>query len=347
MDLKFSIQLCWLALGDSKVAEQSNPKVSIIVASYNNEDTIEECLKSILAQDYPKDLFEVIVMDGCSKDGTVKKAEQFPIKVVSIHLNAPAAYNYAMKIASNPILGFVDADAKVEKEWLNKLVPHLGDPKVAGVSGSIETWNNANPWARSIGYELKSRYSRIGKFTGRVATMNLLLKKSVIEEVGGWDEKLSSQYDTDFGFRISAKGYKIAYEPNAVCYHFNRPTLRAYYRQQLQYGKNTLKLYFKHGRLARGDEITDVGMNVQPVLFLAVLAFLLLGILPVLRLLWIISGLILLAIVVHFVYSAVKIAVKFHDRSALRLFMLYWVRTAAWFDGAVITTARYLAGKDK
>ena len=329
------------------MADNATPKVSIIVAAYNSQDTIEECLKSILALNYPEGFFEVIVMDGGSKDATVKIAEKFPIKVVSIRLNAPAAYNYSMKIAAHPILGFIDADAKVEGEWLNKLIPHLAEPKVAGVSGSIETWNAENPWAKSIGYELKNRYRRIGKYTGRIATMNLLLKKAVIEEAGGWDEKLPSQYDTDLGFRISAKGYKIAYEPSAVCYHFNRPTLRAYYRQQLQYGKNTLKLYFKHGHLARGDEITDVGMNIQPALLLAVAAFFLLGIVPVLRLLGIVSGLILAAMLVYFVYSAVKIAVKFHDWVSLRLVVLYFVRAAAWFVGAVITTARYLTGKDK
>jgi cellulose synthase/poly-beta-1,6-N-acetylglucosamine synthase-like glycosyltransferase len=329
------------------MADDAFPKVSIIVAAYNSQDTIKECLKSILAQNYPEGFFEVIVMDGESKDATVKIAQKFPVQVLSIKLNAPAAYNYAMKIALYPILGFVDADAKVEPDWLKKLVPHLRGPKVAGVSGSIETWNRENPWARSIGYELKNRYQRIGKYTGRVATMNLLLKKSVIEEAGGWDEKLPSQYDTDFGFRVSDKGYKIAYEPTAVCYHFNRPNLRAFYRQQLQYGKNTLKLYFKHGRLARGDEITDVGMNIQPILLLGIVAFFLIGIVSVLRLLWIVSGLIFLAMVVYFVYSAVKIAVKFHDPTALRLFVLYFVRAGAWFDGAIITTARYLAGKDK
>ena len=329
------------------MADGATPKVSIIVAAYNSQETIEECLKSILAQNYPADSFEVIVMDGGSKDATVKLAQQFPIKVVSIRLNAPAAYNYAMKIASHLILGFIDADAKVEVEWLNKLAPHLGDPKVAGVSGSIETWNQDNPWARSIGYELKNRYSRIGKYTGRIATMNLLLKKGVIEEAGGWDEQLPSQYDTDLGFRISAKGYRIAYEPSAVCYHFNRPTLKAYYRQQLQYGKNTLKLYFKHGRLAKGDEITDVGMNIQPVLLLAIVASFLLGIVPALRLLWAASGLILLATTVYFIYSAVKIAVKFHDSTALRLFVLYFVRSVAWFVGAVTTTMRYLSRRGK
>ena len=329
------------------MADDESPKVSIIVAAYNSQDTIEECLKSILALNYPANFFEVIVMDGGSKDNTVKIAQQFPIKVFSIQLNAPAAYNYAIKIATFPILGFIDADAKVEVEWLNKLAPHLDEPKVAGVSGSIETWNNENPWARSIGYELKNRYKRIGKFTGRIATMNLLLKKAVIEEAGGWDEKLPSQYDTDFGFRIAAKGYKIAYEPTAVCYHFNRPTLKAYYRQQLQYGKNTLKLYFKHGHLAKGDEITDVGMNVQPLLLLGIVAFFFLGIVPPLRLLWVVSGLIFFAMMIYFSYSAAKIAVKFNDRVALRLVVLYFVRAGAWFDGAIITTARYLAGRDK
>ncbi len=127
-------------------------------------------------------------------------AEQFPIKVVSIKLNAPAAYNYAMKIASHPILGFIDADAKVEADWLKKLVPHLDESKVAGVSGSIETWNHHNPWARSIGYELKTRYRRIGKYTGRIATMNLLLKKVVVDEVGGWDEACPANMIRILGF---------------------------------------------------------------------------------------------------------------------------------------------------
>ncbi|MCW3983451.1 MAG: glycosyltransferase [Candidatus Bathyarchaeota archaeon] len=329
------------------MVQSSYPKVSVIVASYNNQDTIAECLKSVLALDYPAGYVEVIVMDGVSKDETVKIAQQFPVKVISIRLNAPAAYNYAQKIASHPILGFIDSDAKVESDWLKKLVPHLDEPQVAGVSGSIETWNQDNPWARSIGYELKNRYRRLGKYTGRIATMNLLLKKSVVEEVGGWDEKLPSQYDTDFGFRMASKGYKIAYEPSAVCYHYNRPTLKAYYRQQLQYGKNTLKLYFKHGRLAKGDEITDVGMNVQPVLLLGVAVLFFLGLVPMLRFLWFGSLAVLLGMLIYFTYCAAKISAKYGDWSAMRLVVLYFVRSGAWFDGAVSTTLTFITGRGK
>lgn len=326
------------------MAAESAPKISIIVASRNNEETIDECLKALFGQDYPPDAFEVLVVDGCSTDATVQIAQKTPAKVFSLPLNAPAAYNYAMKVASYNILGFVDSDAKVEHEWLRKLTPHLNVPKVAGVSGAIETWNEQNPWARSIGYEIKNRYSRIAKYTGRIATMNLLMKKNVIEEAGGWDENLPSQYDTDLGARLTLLGYKFAYEPRAKCYHFNRHTVQAYWRQQLQYGKNTLKLYFKHRGLARGDEITDVGMNIQPALLLTVIALFMLGILPLLRLLWLGSGLILAAMFLYYVYSAAKLAQQFKDRTAMRLVVLYFVRTVAWSCGAAITVGRYLSG---
>jgi succinoglycan biosynthesis protein ExoA len=327
------------------VDDVSPPRVSIIVATRNNEPTINECLSAIFELNYPKDCLEVIVVDGCSTDATVEIAEKYLVKVVSEPLNAPAAYNYALKMIRNEVLGFVDADAKVEKEWLNKLVTYLDDPKVAGVSGGIETWNTENPWARSIGYDLKNRYARLSKNALRIATMNLLLKKSVIEEVGGFDEKLPSQYDTDLGFRITSRGYKILYEPDAKCYHFNRSTVKAYFQQQLQYGKNTTKLYLKHSELIKGDKITDFGMNIQPLLLLVVLVLFFLGLLEAMRALWYVSAFILGLIFIYYVVSAVRLSIKFKDSAAMRMVVLYFVRVIAWFTGAVITTISFLTGK--
>jgi cellulose synthase/poly-beta-1,6-N-acetylglucosamine synthase-like glycosyltransferase len=326
------------------VDAESTPKVSIIVATLNSERTIDECLKAIFELNYPKDFLEIIVVDGCSKDATLEIAQKYPVKVVSEPLNAPAAYNYAMKMVSNDVLGFIDSDAKVEREWLNKLVTHLDDPQVAGVSGGIETWNTENAWARSIGYDLKNRYARLKKYVVRVATMNLLLKKSVIEAVGGFDENLPSQYDTDLGFRITSRGYKILFEPSAKCYHFNRSTVSGYFRQQLQYGKNTTKLYLKHANLIKGDEITDFGMNIQPFLILAVIVFFLLGIPEALRRLWYVSAFILALIFVYYVISAARLSIKFKDSVAMLMVVLYFVRALAWFSGAVITTVRFLVG---
>jgi cellulose synthase/poly-beta-1,6-N-acetylglucosamine synthase-like glycosyltransferase len=319
------------------------PKVSVIITSRNNEKTIGECLKSIVELGYPQDSLEIILVDACSTDATAQIAEDYPtVKVLSKPVNAPAAYNYAIKIASHDILAFVDSDARVEKGWLKKLVPHLNNPATAGVSGDIETWNDENPWARSIGYDIKTRYSRIKNYTSRVATMNLIFKRSVLEEVGGFDEGFPSQYDTELGFRISRLGYRIAFERTAKCYHFNRITLRAYFRQQLQYGKNTVRLYFKHGSLAKGDEITDFGMNIQPVLILAAIGFFLLGIIEILRVLWYASAFILLFMFLYFVISAAWASVKFNDRAAMRLVVLYYVRSFAWLAGAAITAVNVL-----
>ena len=90
-----------------------SPKVSIIVATRNNEQTINECLSAIFELNYPKDFLEVIVVDGCSTDRTLEIAEKYPVKVISAPLNAPAAYNYASKMINNEVLGFIDSDAKV------------------------------------------------------------------------------------------------------------------------------------------------------------------------------------------------------------------------------------------
>jgi cellulose synthase/poly-beta-1,6-N-acetylglucosamine synthase-like glycosyltransferase len=322
----------------------SLPRVSIVIAALNSEQTIGECLKSVFELSYPEDLLEVILIDGFSRDATVKIAEKYPVKIFTVPLNAPAAYNYATKIIKGEVLGLIDADAKVEKEWLNKLVVHLDDPQVAGVSGDIETWNTENGWARSIGYDMKNRYARLGKYASRIATMNLLLRKSVLQEIGGFDEALPAQYDTDLGFRLTSKGYKIVFEASAKCYHFNRPTLRAYFKQQLQYGKNTIKLYFKHSTLIKGDEITDFGMNIQPALILAAVFFFILGVLDVLRPLWYVSVLLLVFVFVYYVYSAAKVSVKFKDSTAMLLVVLYFVRVVAWLSGAAITTVRRVLG---
>ncbi|MCW4053362.1 MAG: hypothetical protein NWE84_00380, partial [Candidatus Bathyarchaeota archaeon] len=131
---------------------------------------------------------------------------------------------------------------------------------------------------------------------------------------------------------------------DAKCYHFNRSTLKAYFKQQLQYGKNTVKLYFKHSKLIKGDGITDFGMNIQPLLLLAVTSFFLLGLPEILRPLWNISAFILAFIFIYYVFSAAKLGIKFKDSVAMLLVVLYFVRSLAWFSGAVITTARFLAG---
>ena len=83
------------------------------------------------------------------------------------------------------------------------------------------------------------------------------------------------------------------------------------------------------------------------MLLLGVVVLFVLGIVPLLRILWIFSGLILLAMLVYFIYSAMKLSAKYQDWSAMRLVVLYFVRSVAWFVGAVNTTWQYLTRRNK
>ena len=312
------------------------PGVSIIVPTLNSGATIDECLRSILELDYPKNLLEVIVIDGGSTDSTVELAKKHPVKFVSSKLNPPAAYNLVLKDITNPVIGLIDSDAKVERSWLKKLVKHLGDPEVAGASGTVETWNSDKLVPRVIGYELNYRYSRLPGTVERVATMNLLLKTKVTLEVGGFDENLPTQYDTDIGARLAEAGYLIAFDSEAVCYHFHRPTLKTFFKQQYKYGQNTWKLYLKHPKLAKGDNITDWWMNLQPILY---------GIAAILLLITVLTGfhlipsllfsLIVLVTLLHYIVSAAKISAIYHDASAMYLVVIYFTRALGWTLGGV------------
>jgi len=329
--------------------DDSLPGVSIIVTTFNSESTIDECLRSILELDYPKQLLEVIVIDGGSTDATTERAKAYPVKLVYSQLNPPAAYNLVLKTVENEIIGLIDSDAKVKKGWLRKLVKHLDDPKVAGASGTMETWNKDKLVPRAIGYELSYRYRRLPNTVERVATMNLLLKKKVTLEIGGFDEALPTQYDTDIGARLAQAGYRIAFDSEAICYHFHRPTLRTFFKQQYKYGQNTWKLYFKHPRLARGDKITDWWMNIQPIVYGIAAILLLISVVTNFHL---IPSLIFLSLVtittLHYTVSAARISYIFHDPTAMYLIVIYFTRAVAWtLGGATSLIHTALTGGEK
>lgn len=313
-----------------EAAEQPQ-KVSIIVASLNNEQTIGECLNSIFNLDYPPEHMSVFVVDGGSRDSTLEIVKRYPAQLFIKPLNAPAAYNFALKMTDSPIVGFIDADAKVERDWLKKLIVHLRDPMVAGASGTIKTWNPEAVLPRCIGYDLEYRYSRIKGEANRVATMNLLMKKSVIEEVGGFNENLPTQYDTEIGVRITRRGYKIILDPEAKCYHHHRSTWKDYFKQQFNYGRNTLRLYLRMPTLVKGDAITDWSMNVQPILLAFTVFFAMLGFFE--KTFWSFSAALAALLFAIFLFHAVKIACIFQDAGALMLIAVYFVRAVAWTLG--------------
>lgn len=108
-------------------------KLSIILPTYNNEKTIEECLKSIFMQEFSKKDFEVLFIDGGSKDKTLEIARKYPVKIIkNPKRNEEAARIIGIKKAKGKIICFIDADnILVGKNWIKKCIKAFRDKEIS------------------------------------------------------------------------------------------------------------------------------------------------------------------------------------------------------------------------
>ena len=110
------------------------PKISIIIVTFNNERTIENCARSVKMQDYPQKLIEYINIDGGSYDRTMSILRRYGYKIVSsiIKKNAEAQRAIGLKIANNDLIISIDADNYLpDKNWLKKMIqPFLEESSI-------------------------------------------------------------------------------------------------------------------------------------------------------------------------------------------------------------------------
>jgi len=107
-------------------------KLTVILPTYNNEKTIQECLESIFTQDFPKRDFEVLFIDGGSYDRTLNIAKKYPIKIINNpRRNEENARIIGIKKARGEILCFIDADNVLSgKNWFAKMLKPFEDKKI-------------------------------------------------------------------------------------------------------------------------------------------------------------------------------------------------------------------------
>src|SRR5438093_10484670 len=114
------------------------PSVSVVVAAYEAEDTIDACVRSLLELRYPTDKLELRVVDNESSDGTVAALSEYGDRIVLLHertRGAAAARNAGLAAATGEVIAFTDADCVVDPDWLRHLVVPLRDPGVAIARG--------------------------------------------------------------------------------------------------------------------------------------------------------------------------------------------------------------------
>ncbi|MGD0354783.1 MAG: glycosyltransferase [Dehalococcoidia bacterium] len=233
--------------------------ISVVIPTFNNEDTIEECLKSIFSnENAPK--FEVIVVDGGSTDRTVEIVKQFPVRTPKLRESGriyhAESVNYGVSQALGEIIAFTDADVRVEKNWLSVLSKHFDDPHIAGVGGPNITPNDEPFWPKCFGILMESflggagaRNTAIYKNIREVdhnPPVNSALRKIDFMEVGGQGETVGPADDTVLDAKIRRRGRKLIYDPTMIVWHHRRKTLKSFLWQLFLYGRGRASVFLKY-----------------------------------------------------------------------------------------------------
>lgn len=233
--------------------------VSVVIPAYNASRTIEKCLDAISKQSYPSE-YEIIVVDDGSKDNTKELIKRFgKVKYIYKENSGPAAArNVGWKAASGDVIVFTDSDCVPEENWLEEIVKPLDiDKKVVAVGGKYErTLNDDKKLAKLIGEEINLRYNKIGTYTDAHGSYSLAVYKKVLEKVGGFNEyyRIATAEDWDLCYKITEKGYKIAFCREAKVGHYHPENLYKYLRTQFKHGFYRMKLYKDHPQKVKGDQ---------------------------------------------------------------------------------------------
>ena len=216
------------------------PLVTAIVPCRNEEAFISECLASIIANDYPKDKLEILVVDGMSEDRTHALAAYFAeaysfVKVVdNPNKFMPFAANIGIALAKGEIIMVMGAHARYAPDYIIKCVTHLESCSADNVGGLMKTEASADTvMARAIAYVMSHRFGsgtaifRSGASAPRwVDTVyGGCYRRETFDRIGYFSEKLLKAQDREFNQRLRDAGGKILFTPDVQCSYYARGSL--------------------------------------------------------------------------------------------------------------------------
>jgi len=213
---------------DTMMKENNLPFVSVIVPVYNGEKTIGQCIESLLAQNYPLDKYEIIVVDNNSKDKTAEIVKKYPVKYVMENKiqSSYAARNTGAKVAKGEALAFFDDDQFADRNWLRNLLKEWGNKKIGAFCGKIVALNSMGSllekfWGQDETTKIeKVKFNKENKHFLKFGAGNGAFPKEIFDLLGGFNDTLFSMGDFDIALRLQkGLGLLIKYNPEAIVYH--------------------------------------------------------------------------------------------------------------------------------
>ena len=260
----------------------------VLATTAGRSETLRRCLESIFANDYPQDLFEVIVVDSGIDEKGLAVIEDFRRRYSNLRFFSPGwgnvgpakARNLGIKKARSEIVAFTDDDCAVPVNWLQSFNDaYQRYPNVAGVGGYLEA--PAEVLAKNIfaQYEKFHEWSQYNiqnhEFISKrrdeapFETNNISYKKEVLEKAGGFDEsfsKFASGEDGDLKERVLGLGYHLLFIPVKVT-HLQDYNLKRFLHQQLNRGAGISLTKKKHGVRIESRAELVLKILITPLVF--------------------------------------------------------------------------------
>lgn len=233
------------------------PLISIIVPCKEIDNYTRECIEHCSQLDYEN--CEVILLPDATNENING------IKIIPTGPVTPGVKrNIGVANSKGELFAFIDSDARPRRDWLSNAVMYLNDPNVAAVGGPGLTPEDDNTMQRASGYvlssfmigKLSSRYKIKGNFkSDDIHSCNLIVRKDVLNEVGGWNEKYWPGEDTLLSLQLKKLKLVLLEVSNVVVYHHRRqlfiPHLKQISRFSLhrgffakRFGGNSMKLTY-------------------------------------------------------------------------------------------------------
>ncbi len=256
-------------------------KYSVIIPTYNSEDTIGMCLAALYNQSINKDEYEIILVDDGSTDNTKNIVKDFPVRYCYQENSGPAsARNKGAGLAKGEIILFTDADCVPDYNWISEMIKPFKDPEVVAVKGAYRTLQDSIV-ARFAQLEFEERFEMLKKMGSidMIDTYSAAFKKGVFLKMGGFDTgfPVANNEDTELSYRMSKEGFKMVFNPDAVVCHLKHPdSIKRYARLKFWRGYWRMVVYKKFPEKMVKDTYTPQTLKLQiiilyciiPVLFL-------------------------------------------------------------------------------
>ncbi len=230
------------------------PKVSIIVAAFNEKERIENTIKSLLNLEYPKGKIEYIFVDDESKDNTLeimKKYESKNFKVFSKKNGGTAdARNYGIKRASGEIIVTLDADSYVDSDALMKMIGYFDNPKVIAVTSGMKVHKPKGILQRiqHIEYLMNIFLKKVAAFINCIYVTPgpfSAYRKVFFDKYGVYDVDNVAE-DMELAMRMQSHGYIIESAPDACSYTVAPSNFGPLLNQRIRWYKGSMDNMWKY-----------------------------------------------------------------------------------------------------